>query len=256
MLPRPPARAHARGFTLVELLIALSVMALMALLSWRGLDGMVRTQRQTDQYSQDVLALQAGLGQWQADLDALIELPQVTALDWDGRVLRLTRRGPATAPESTLVVGWTLRGAGSQGQWLRWQSPLLNRRSEWEQAWQQAALWGQNPDEATRQREVVIAPATEWQIFYHRQDAWTNPLSSDAGSSGSGSGNSAGGSSSPSAAGTPATPGSTGTPRQGSNPAAELPQGVRLLLTLAPGQALSGRLQRDWARPILGGGKS
>ncbi|MDD0813411.1 prepilin-type N-terminal cleavage/methylation domain-containing protein [Curvibacter sp. HBC28] len=236
--PRP----RPRGFTLVELLIALSVMAIMALLSWQGLDGMMRTQRQTEQYGQEILTLQAGLGQWQADLEALVELPQVSALDWDGRVLRMTRRGPASAPETTLVVGWTLRNPGAQGQWLRWQSPPLSRRSEWEQAWQQAALWGQNPDEAARQREVLIAPATEWQIFYYRQDAWTNPLSSDASATGSGSP-------------APGTPASGGAP-SGDTRNGLLPQGVRLVLTLAPGQALSGRLQRDWARPTLGGGKS
>lgn len=236
--PRP----RSRGFTLVELLIALSVMAIMALLSWQGLDGMMRTQRQTEQYGQEILTLQAGLGQWQADLEALVELPLVSALDWDGRVLRMTRRGPASAPDTTLVVGWTLRNPGAQGQWLRWQSPPLSRRSEWEQAWQQAALWGQNPDEAARQREVLIAPATEWQIFYYRQDAWTNPLSSDASAVGSGTS-------------APGTPASGGAP-SGDNRNGLLPQGVRLVLTLAPGQALSGRLQRDWARPTLGGGKS
>lgn len=236
--PRP----RPRGFTLVELLIALSVMAIMALLSWQGLDGMMRTQRQTEQYGQEILTLQAGLGQWQADLEALVELPQVSALDWDGRVLRMTRRGPASAPETTLVVGWTLRNPGAQGQWLRWQSPPLSRRSEWSQAWQQAALWGQNPDEAARQREVLIAPATEWQIFYYRQDAWTHPLSSDASATGSGSP-------------APGTPASGGAP-SGDTRNGLLPQGVRLVLTLAPGQALSGRLQRDWARPTLGGGKS
>ena len=32
----------ARGFTLIELLVALAAMAIMAGLSWRGLDGMVR----------------------------------------------------------------------------------------------------------------------------------------------------------------------------------------------------------------------
>ena len=36
-----------RGFTLVELLVALMVMALLAVLSWRGLDGMTRAQTQT-----------------------------------------------------------------------------------------------------------------------------------------------------------------------------------------------------------------
>ena len=33
---------HSRGFTLIELLVAIAVMALMAILSWRGLDGMSR----------------------------------------------------------------------------------------------------------------------------------------------------------------------------------------------------------------------
>jgi len=32
---------RVRGFTLVELLVALALMALMAALSWRGLDAMV-----------------------------------------------------------------------------------------------------------------------------------------------------------------------------------------------------------------------
>ena len=33
-----------RGFTLIELLVALAAMAVMAGLSWRGLDGMLRAQ--------------------------------------------------------------------------------------------------------------------------------------------------------------------------------------------------------------------
>jgi general secretion pathway protein J len=37
--------------------------------------------------------------------------------------------------------------------------------------------------------------------------------------------------------------------------AAALPEGVRLLLTLSPGQALVGNITRDWASPTVGGGK-
>ena len=37
----------ARGFTLVELLVAIAVMALLAIASWRGLDGMARSQQLT-----------------------------------------------------------------------------------------------------------------------------------------------------------------------------------------------------------------
>ncbi len=39
-------RHAVRGFTLVEVLVAISVMALMALMTWRGLDGMLRSQRE------------------------------------------------------------------------------------------------------------------------------------------------------------------------------------------------------------------
>ena len=70
-----------QGFTLVELLVALALMALMAGLSWRGLDGMTRAQTQMRQNSDDVLTLQAGLAQWSADLDALAQQPGTPSLD-------------------------------------------------------------------------------------------------------------------------------------------------------------------------------
>jgi general secretion pathway protein J len=34
-----------------------------------------------------------------------------------------------------------------------------------------------------------------------------------------------------------------------------VPDGVRLVLTLAPGQGISGVLTRDWMSPTLGGAK-
>ena len=48
----------SRGFTLVELLVALFALALLAVLGWRGLDGMVRAQSQLQARADQVLALQ------------------------------------------------------------------------------------------------------------------------------------------------------------------------------------------------------
>lgn len=79
------------GFTLVELLVALVVMAMLAVLSWQGLDGMTRAQEQTRKRADEILSLQAGLGQWKADLDALVHLPQFNAIEWDGRGMTMTR---------------------------------------------------------------------------------------------------------------------------------------------------------------------
>ena len=52
---------NAVGFTLIELMIAIAVMAILALLSWRSLDNMAQTQIQTQNNTDSVLALQAGL---------------------------------------------------------------------------------------------------------------------------------------------------------------------------------------------------
>jgi general secretion pathway protein J len=228
-----------RGFTLVELLVALFVMALLATLSWRGLDGMVRAQTATESRSDEVLTLQVGLAQWSADLDAIETLPGTKAIDWNGRVLRLTRRSTAAVTDGVLVVGWTRRDVNGTPTWLRWQSAPVTTRSDLEQAWQRADLWSQNPGDEDRAREVAIGPLEDWQIFYFRENAWTNPQSSDVTST--------------SIALTQATGARlnvAGTPLADS---AQLPDGVRIVLTLPAGRAISGVVTRDWVRPQLGG---
>ena len=229
------ARRRAQGFTLVELLVALFAMALLAVMSWRGLDGMTRAQAATASRADEVLTLQVGLAQWSADLDAMMQLPGAPALDWNGRVLRMTRRDTTNPGGGVLVAAWTLRG----GQWLRWQSPPLTTRGQLDQAWQKADQWSQTPGDEERRLEVAVTPLQEWKIFYFRSDAWTNPQSSDTVS-------------------TPvAQPGLT--PEAAAAIAAQtapaIPEGVRLVLELPPGGALAGEITRDWVRPTLGGGK-
>ena len=259
------------GFTLIELLVAISVMAVMAVLSWRGLDGMTQAQVSLQKRADEVLTLQAGLNQWGADLDALIQLPQTQSLDWDGRALRMTRRSAATLPdtssqgvpdEAVLVIAWARRDVGGAGQWLRWQSPPLRTRGDVDLAWQGAAQWAQNPGDDLKAREVLISPLSEWQVFFYRGDAWTNPLSSDGASGVTALGTSVG-----PVAGSPPSAAAIGIGAlgaaivqaisQGANAltTAPIPEGVRLVLTLPPGNAISGTLTRDWVRPTLGGGK-
>ena len=236
-------RRASHGFTLVELLVALVAMALLAVMSWRGLDGMTRAQAQTEARADEVLTLQVGLAQWTADLDALVQLPQMTALDWNGRVLRLTRRGTSSVTDGVLVVAWTRRVVNGKGTWLRWQTQPLTTRGQIDEAWLRADIWSQNPGDAERLLEVAVTLLEEWQIFYYRSDAWTNPLSSDA--------------SLASVAGSvPVGTPTTATPAAAGVNIGTLPEGVRLVLTLPTGQAIGGTLIRDWVRPTVGGGKS
>ena len=201
------------GFTLVEMLVAIALMALMGVMAWRGLSSIQGAQIRLAQHADDTLALQAGLGQWAADLDAFALQANTPSLAWDGRVLRVLRRDSASPGDGLRVVGWSQRQVDGIAYWLRWQSPSLRTLAELDAAWAQAARWGQNPSNEDQLREVRISPLSQWQIFYFRNNAWTNPQSSAS-----------------------------------ATDANALPEGVRLVLTLPAGQAISGVLTRDWAR--------
>jgi general secretion pathway protein J len=246
-------RQTTRGFTLIEVLVAISVMALMSLMAWRGLDGMLRSQSSLQSRSDEIRSLQAGLAQWQTDLDQLAELSGTPSWDWNGQVLRLTRRTadaplPNNSPSATTsnrpvpasvrVVAWTWRsdpGRPGGGDWQRWQSPPLSQRQDWQSAWALAAQWGQTANDSTRAGQIQIHPLSGWQLFVHRGGSWANPLSSDAVTGG--------------------TPGSPNTPPN-TAPIATTPDGVRLVLTLPPGPTGAGPLTLDWVRPTLSGSAS
>jgi general secretion pathway protein J len=222
----------SKGFTLIEVLVALVVMSLMAVLTWQGIDGMAKASSQHRSRADDVAAIQTALLQWRTDLDHMIDASQTPpaalggsantakAIEFDARVLRVTRRYTG---DEIRVVAWGSRrvetDVGSNRRFMRWVSEPVRTRSEWQAAWDQAARWGQNPSDTERSRETAVLSIDEWQIFYYRNDAWSNPLSAD------------------------------GTATQISTN----PDGVRLILQLAPGQIPGGKLSMDWVQPTRGG---
>jgi general secretion pathway protein J len=214
-LPPLPAR-RSGGFTLIELMVAVAVMALLAIMSWRGLDGMARAQAQNRARADAVLTLQTALTQWSVDLDTTVALPRLSAIDWNGQALRLTRRGADNTAPLVHVVAWALRPDPVAGtRWARWQSPGLTTQAEWRQAWDRAQAWAQG-DGAASDAEVRLMPVSGWQIAYFIRDGWTNAVSASA--------------------------------LDASTP---VPNGIRLVLDFPAGngESLTGTITRDWVRP-------
>jgi general secretion pathway protein J len=220
MKRKPLVQQSPRGFTLIEMLVALAVMALLAVMSWRGLDAMLRARQVIDDNHAALQSLQGGLSQWQIDLDALVETPYVNAVDWDGRALRVLRRSPVGNPESLQVVAWALSTAGDRASWMRWQSQPLQSRADLLAAWADAAAWGGNADAG--ERVVAIAPVQAWQLTCFRGGQWV-------------------------AADSLLRAGGGGRPSLG-----DLPEGLQLQLVLPEAGPLQGPLRSDWFNPLAG----
>jgi len=66
---------NARGFTLIELLVAITVLAIVAVLGWRGLDGIVRSREQLTQNMEHTRGTQLAFAQMQSDLEQIADKP-------------------------------------------------------------------------------------------------------------------------------------------------------------------------------------
>lgn len=210
----------SHGFTLVEVLVALSIMAVLAVMAWRGVDGITRSRDISNAQLQRSLLLNTIIAQWEQDLASLQETPVVPPLTFDGGSLRMIRR----APGGLQVVVWSLRsstvlptppdGQPLQGMvWQRWAGPVVTLRNALQESWLLSyQLQGTEPGHIN-----LLDGLTQWQIYFFRGSAWTNAQSSGD-----------------------RAPGTSFVPLQ-----VELPLGVRLVLDMAPGQLRDGSLTRD-----------
>lgn len=154
------------GFTLVEVLVALLALAILASLSWQGLDGLLRARDVTRESLDRSTRLATVVTQWEQDLQALHDTGVVPALAFDGQTLRLTRR----VETGVALVAWSVRS----GLWQRWAGPATTRSGELQQGWLSSFQFlGNEPGHL-----LLAESASDWQIYFHRGGAWTNAQSS------------------------------------------------------------------------------
>jgi general secretion pathway protein J len=185
---------RSRGFTLVEVLVALMIMAVLSTMAWQGIDGIVRARDISQAQLDRSLRLNTVIAQWDQDLAAVQDVATVPALTFDGANLRLVRQ---VAGGAQLVV-WTLQDT----QWKRWTGPVVTRVSELQESWMRSQqLLGNEPGMLKLLDDVGGV-----QVEFYRGNSWTNAQSTgDL---------------------------TDDTSADGAGPREKLPQGVRLVLAL------------------------
>jgi general secretion pathway protein J len=157
---------HHRGFTLVEVLVALALLALLATMAWRGVSSMADAKQAADARVNQTLRLGTVLAQWEQDLQQLHDTPLLPALAFDGATLRVVRRNAG----GLQVVAWSLR----ETRWTRWTSPVATTAQGLQDAWLASQqLLGNEAGQLT-----LYEGLGGWQVYFYRNNAWTNAQSS------------------------------------------------------------------------------
>lgn len=158
-------RSVQAGFTLVEVLVALLLMAILTAMAWQGLDGVLRARDASRDSIDRSTRLSTVLTQWEQDLQAVHDTQLVPPMTFDGQTLRLTRR----VDDGVALVAWAVRG----GLWQRWASPAFVRSGPLQQAWLSSQQFqGNEAGQLT-----VAQGASEWQLYFHRGNEWSNAQS-------------------------------------------------------------------------------
>jgi len=161
---RAPTRL-ATGFTLVEVMVALLIMAVLTTMAWQGIDGLMRARDGAQRSGEAALRLGTVLSQWEQDLTQVQQSNAAPGLKFDGASLRLTRRGPG----GIQLVVWTLQG----GNWYRWAAPPVTRIQELQEWWIRSQQWSAIQGDALKMLEQVESQ----QIYFFRGNSWSNAQS-------------------------------------------------------------------------------
>ena len=148
------ARHRSAGFTLVEVMVALLIMAILAALAFRGIDALARAKDAALSSTDRTLKMNTVMSQFEYDMSQVVDskvLPR--PIMFDGATLRVARRSPA----GIQLVLWTLQ----DHRWQRWASPAYIHMTDLTDAWMRSQQW----DAISGSAVTVLENVDDFQVY-------------------------------------------------------------------------------------------
>ncbi len=178
----------ASGFTLVEMIIAITILAMVAILGWRGLDGIVRSRIALTNEMEQTRGMQLTFAQLQSDCAQIAPVSLMSArptlLAAPGRVLMVRLVFAEQQPTRVQIVDYRLRN----GQ-LRRQESVPTRDlnvldTMWQSALEDTADGSANSQSVMLQSDIA---SMEMQLWGSDGQGWRPAAAANAGNQGTSS---------------------------------------------------------------------
>jgi general secretion pathway protein J len=161
---------RARGFTLIELLVAITVLAIVAVLGWRGLDSILRSRVQLTQQMEYTRGMQLAFAQMQNDLEQLADPAMMGArqnlVADNTRLVFIRLQSPENGATHLAVISYRLR----DGVLTRRESPPTRDLAQLDGLWQAALSDTDTTPDVALQQNVTAMDIRLWD-----NGAWVAP---------------------------------------------------------------------------------
>ena len=170
-----PGMHKTRGFTLIELLVAIGILAMVAVLGWRGLDGIVRARSSLTEQMESTRGMQLAFAQLQSDCehaaDASILGRRPFLLQNEGRITLVRTVFNENEPARLQVIAYRL----VNGQLLRRESIATRDLVQLDALWQAAVTDADTTPPVVLQGGIEAMGVLVWQNGAWRAQVETNP---------------------------------------------------------------------------------
>ena len=160
-----------RGFTLIEVLVAVVLMALLSATAYKGVATMLDARERIESAVASTQRMQQALSQWSDDWEAASQLRMHSGVFYSGSAVRMIRHDPLRVGR---IVAWRQTSTGLERALMPPVESVEDLHQQLMASTEEWVLHGTLPRGATL---TTWPDLSEFQIYYFVGNSWANPYS-------------------------------------------------------------------------------